>query len=304
MVNVEARDIEVKGFTFEKELYFGETAENVVARNNALHNFEIVANGTKAPRGISIIGGTAGPVADASDNENNLIATNGPETTAVPSKITIEGVLIHEYTKVGSAHVDCLQIWAGNELTIRGNTFKRCAVFDIFLQSLPNGKAGTPKNVTIENNLLEKTSEGFYSIFLPRHNEGNQEHFENVDIRNNSATQAITADPRASYTNVQLDGNIAPQIVFWNESTEKNEAAPPGVEADYNVLYGTGAKKTGTHDQTTTAGFLNESTLELHLTATSAAIKHGDPNNYPTTDLEGNPRPNPPDAGAYQYTGT
>ena len=86
--------------------------------------------------------GRRGRSRTSSDNENNLIATNGPETTAVPTKITIEGVLIHEFTKVGSAHVDCLQIWAGNELLISGNTFKRCSVFDIFLQSLPNGSAG------------------------------------------------------------------------------------------------------------------------------------------------------------------
>jgi hypothetical protein len=299
-VDVEAHDVELKGFTFEHELYFGESAESVVARGNTLHNFEIIANGTKAPKGISIIGGSAGPVADGSDNENNLIATNGPETTAVPTKILIEGVLIHEYTKVGSAHVDCLQVWAGNELTVRGDTFKRCAVFDIFLQSLPNGSAGTPRNVTIENNVLEKTIEGFYSVFLPRHNEGNQEHFENVDIRNNSATQAITADPRAGYTNVKIDGNIAPQIVFWNEETEVNQAAPAGVSMDYNVLYGSGAKKIGAHDQTAAAGFVSESTMNLHLTEASAAIGHGDPADFPATDIEGNTRPNPPDAGAYQ----
>jgi hypothetical protein len=303
LLTVQAHGVELKGFTFERELFFGENAEGDVARNNALHNFEIIANGTKAPKNISIIGGTAGPVADSSDNENNLIATNGPETTAVPSKITIEGVLIHEYTKVGSAHVDCLQIWAGNELTIQGNTFKKCAVFDIFLQSLPNGSAGTPKNVTIQNNFLEKTIEGFYSIFLPRHNEGNPEHFENVEIRNNSATQAISADPRATYTNVKLNANIAPSLVFWNEATEVNQATPAGAEADYNVLYGPGAKKLGSHDQTAPAGFVNEGALNLHLTEGAAAIGHGDPSDFPATDIDGNARANPPDAGAAQFGG-
>ncbi len=301
LLTVQAHDVELKGFTFERELFFGESAENVVARGNALHNFEIVSSGSKAPRGISIIGGTAGPVADSSDNENNLIATNGPETTAVPTSILVEGVTFREYTRVGSAHVDCLQVWGVNELVVRGNTFKRCAVFDIFLQSLPNGSAGTPRNVLIENNVLEKTIEGFYSVFLPRHNEGNPEHFENVVIRNNSATQAISADPRAAYTNVKLDGNIAPQIVFWNEATEKNEAVPAGVSTDYNVLYGAGAKKNGTHDLLAPAGFANEAGLDLHLLAGAAAIKAGDPADYPTTDLEGNPRPNPPDAGALQH---
>ncbi len=303
MLTVQAHGVELKGFTFERELYFGENAEGDVARGNALHNFEIVANGTKAPKNISIIGGTAGPVADSSDNENNLIATNGPETTAVPTKITIEGVLIHEYTKVGSAHVDCLQIWAGNELTIQGNTFKKCAVFDIFLQSLPNGSAGTPKNVTIQNNFLEKTIEGFYSIFLPRHNEGNPEHFENLEIRNNSATQAISADPRATYTNANFNGNVAPALVFWNEATEVNQATPAGAQADYNVLYGAGAKKNGSHDQLAPAGFVNESALNLHLLAGAAAIEGGDPADHPATDIDANPRPNPPDAGAAQFLG-
>jgi hypothetical protein len=300
LLNVQAHGAELKGFTFEKELFFGENAESDVARGNALHNFEIIANGTKAPKSISIIGGTAGPVADSSDNENNLIATNGPETTAVPSKITVEGVLIHEYTKVGSAHVDCLQIWAGNELTIQGNTFRKCAVFDIFLQSLPNGSAGTPKNVTIQNNFLEKTTEGFYSIFLPRHNEGNPEHYENLEIRNNSATQAISADPRATYTNAKFNGNIAPALVFWNEATEVNQATPAGAEADYNVLYGAGAKKNGSHDQTAPSGYVNEAALNLSLNAGAAAIGHGDPNDFPASDIFGNARSNPPDAGAVE----
>jgi hypothetical protein len=301
MLTVQAHGVELKGFKFERELYFGESAEGDTARDNALHNFEIISSGTHAPKGISIIGGTAGPVADGSDNENNLIATNGPETTAVPTKITVEGVLIHEYTKVGEAHVDCLQIWGGNELLIQDNTFKRCSVFDIFLQALPNGQAGTPKNVTIQNNFLEKTIEGYFSIFLPHHNEGNPEHYENVDIRNNSATQTIAADPRATYTNVQFDGNIAPSLLFWNEATEVDQADPSGAETDYNVWYASGAKKYGTHDQLAPAGFLDEATLNLHLTEGAAAIKHGDPNNYPTTDIEGNTRPNPPDAGAAQY---
>ncbi len=249
MLTVEAHGVELKGFTFAKELYFGDNAEGDTARDNALHNFEIISSGTKAPKDISIVGGTAGPVADGSDNENNLIATNGPETTAVPTKITIEGVLIHEYTKVGEAHVDCLQIWGGDELLIQDNTFKRCSVFDIFLQALPNGDAGTPKNVTIQNNDLEKTIEGYFSIFLPHHNEGNPEHYENIDIRNNSATQTIAADPRATYTNVQIDGNIAPSMLFWNEATEVDQGLPTGAETEYNVWYAKGAKKYGTHDQ-------------------------------------------------------
>ncbi len=302
-VRVEAHGAELKGFKFERELYFGENAEADTARDNALHNFEIISSGTKAPKDISIVGGTAGPVADGSDNENNLIATNGPETTAVPTKITVEGVLIHEYTKVGEAHVDCLQIWGGNEITIQGNTFKKCSVFDIFLQALPNGDAGTPKNVTIENNYLEKTIEGYFSIFLPHHNEGNSEHYENIDIRNNSATQAIVADPRATFTNVKFDGNIAPSLLFWNEETEVDEGVPSGAEAEYNVWYGSEAKKYGTHDQLAASGFADEATLDLELTAGAAAIKHGDPANYPATDINGNTRPNPPDAGAAQYTG-
>jgi hypothetical protein len=302
-VRAEAHGAELKGFKFEKPLYFGENAEGDTSRDNALHNFEIVSGGTKAPKDISIIGGTAGPVADAGDNENNLIATNGPETTAVPTKITVEGVLIHEYTKVGEAHVDCLQIWGGNEITIQDNTFKKCSVFDIFLQALPNGDAGTPKNVTIQNNFLEKTIEGYFSIFLPHHNEGNSEHYENIDIRNNSATQTIAADPRATYTNVQFDGNIAPSLLFWNEATEVDQGVPSGAEAEYNVWYEGGAKKYGTHDQLAAAGFVDEATLDLELTAGAAALEHGDPGNYPATDINGHTRPDPPDAGAAQYTG-
>ena len=90
--------------------------------------------------------------------------------------------------------------------------------------------------------------------------------------------------------------------MFWNEETEVDEAEPAGVEADYNVFYGPGASKIGAHDQLAPAGFLDEATLDLGLAAGAAAIKHGDPANYPATDINGTSRPNPPDAGAIQYT--
>ena len=70
---------------------------------------------------------------------------------------------------------------------------------------------------------------------------------------------------------MKFDGNIAPAVVFWNEATEVNEAEPAGVESDYNVFYGSGAKKIGAHDQTAPAGFISESTMNLGLTAGSGS---------------------------------
>ncbi len=296
-LNVQARHLELSKLKFAT-LWVGATAQNDILRNDTYKNFEVISSGAQAPTNISFIGGSAGPAAD----ENNIIGSNGTSTTASPTNILIKGVHIHDYTLTpgSGAHVDCLQVWAANGLTVTGSTFNDCEVFDIFLQFLPGGSAGTPKNVTIQNNFLDCCRSGFYSIMLPYHSGATVgSHFTNVTIRNNSTNKAMTADPDASYTNVKFDGNIGPSLVFYSNAKDTLQGKPAGVSADYNVWYS--GKKIGAHDQVASSGFVEPSKLNFNLEPGAAALNHGDPFDYPATDIYGKHRPNPPDAGATQH---
>jgi hypothetical protein len=297
ILHLQARHVELSKLKFAT-LWVDATAQNDTLRNDTYKNFEVISSGTQAPTNISFIGGSAGPAA----NQNNIIGSNGTSTTASPTNIRIQGVHIHDYTLTpgSGAHVDCLQVWAANGLTITGSTFNNCEVFDIFVQFLPGGSAGTPRNVTIQNNFLDCCRSGFYSIMLPYHTGATGgSHFTNVTIRNNSTDKAITADPDASYTNVRIDGNIGPSLVFYSNAKDTLQGKPAGISADYNVWYS--GSKIGTHDQVAPSGFIEPSKVNFNLKPGAAAINHGDPYDYPPTDIYGKTRPNPPDAGATQH---
>ena len=258
-LHLQAHHVELSGLKFAT-LWVDLSAQNDTLRNDTYKNFEVISSGTQAPSNISFIGGSAGPAAD----ENNIIGSNGTSTTASPTNILIKGVHIHDYTLTpgSGAHVDCLQVWAANGLTVEGDTFNDCEVFDNLREFLPGGSAGTPSNVTIQNNFLDCCRTGFYSIMLPYHTGATGgSHFTNVTIRNNSTNKAITADPDASYTNVKIDGNIGPSLVFYSNAKDTLQSEPEGLSADYNVWYE--GNKIGAHDQKAPSGF--DPTIESQL---------------------------------------
>lgn len=292
-LHVSAQHLELRGMRFSAKLWIEASAADVTMRNDALKNFDLYSNGTRSSHDISFIGGSVGPSAD----ENSRIASDGPSTTASPEDILIEGVDFHDFTvSPGSeAHVECLQVWAVDGLTIRNSTFRNCEVFDIFLQKLPEGKAATPSNILIENNFFDCCGSGYYSIRLADH-AGTS--WKNVTIRNNSLNKEINPDPSVPYSNVKIVGNVGPAVKFWSGSTGAIEAKPAGVEVDYNVWYA--GSKVGTHDKVAASGFSNAAAVDFHLTAGAAAIDAGSPTNSPATDIDGDARPAgaAPDAGA------
>jgi hypothetical protein len=66
------------------------------------------------------------------------------------------GNYIHDYTRTGSSqHYECLAIWAAqNYLTISGNKFVNCAVFDILMEG--PSSSGLYDNVLLENNWFDR----------------------------------------------------------------------------------------------------------------------------------------------------
>jgi outer membrane biosynthesis protein TonB len=292
-LHVYAQHLELRELRFTSKLWIESSAADVTIRNSTLKNFDLYSNGKESSHDISFIGGSIGPSA----NENSRIASNGPSTSASPRDILIDGVDFHDFTvSPGSeAHVECLQVWAVDGLTIRNSKFRNCEVFDIFLQKLPEGAAATPSNILIENNFFDCCGSGYYSIRMGDH-AGTS--WKDVTIRNNSLNKEIDPDPSVPYSNVKIVGNVGPALKFWSGSTGAIEPKPSGVEVDYNVWYA--GAKVGSHDKVAAAGFRNAAAVDFHLNAGAAAIDAGDPANAPATDIDGDARPAgaAPDAGA------
>jgi hypothetical protein len=298
-LHISARHLELRGLRFSSKLWIEASAVDVTLRNDTLKNFDLYSDGKQSSEDISFIGGSIGPSA----NENSRIASNGTSTTASPKNILIDGVDFHDFTVTpgSEAHVECLQVWAVDGLTIRNSTFRNCEVFDIFLQKLPEGAAATPSNILIENNFFDCCGSGFYSIRMADH-PGTS--WKNVTIRNNSLDKAINPDPAVPYSNVKIVGNVGPSLALWAGSTGETQSKPPaGLTIDHNVWYS--GPKIGANDKVAPSGFRNPAALDFHLTAGAAAIDAGDPADFPAQDIDGDARPvgGAPDAGADEVAG-
>jgi hypothetical protein len=292
-LHIAGRHVEMRGMRFSNSVHVDASAQDVTLRGNTLKNFQVFSDAAQAPRDISFIGGSIGPSVDV----NNRIGSNGTSTTASPTNILIDGVNIHDFTaSAGSgAHVECLQVWAVDGLTIRNSTFRGCDQFDVFLQKLPGGAAVTPTNIVIENNFMSCCGAGYFSIRLADH-AGTS--WRNVTIRNNSMDKAPNLDAGVPYSNVKVLNNIAPALSLYTGRTGGEGSLPAGVTVDYNVWYA-GAKR-GTHDQVAAHGYRNLAGGDFHLNTGAAAINRGDPANSPTKDidLQARPQGTAPDAGA------
>jgi hypothetical protein len=207
---------------------------------------------------------------------------------------------IHDFTlSPGSdAHMECLQVWAADGLTIRNSRFRNCEVFDVFLQKLPGGAAPTPTNILIENNFMQCCGSGYYAIRLADH-PGTR--WKNVTIRNNSFDKEINPDGGVPYTNVKILGNIGPRVSFFTGATGAESSKPAGITANYNVWYS--GTKVGPQDKVAPSGYVNAAAGDLHLKPGSAAIDSGHPGDHPAGDIDGDTRPfgSAPDAGADEW---
>ncbi|HEU4975483.1 MAG TPA: choice-of-anchor Q domain-containing protein [Baekduia sp.] len=264
--HVELRDVATTKWWVETP------AQDVTMRGVDTDMFTIVSNPSGAPRGISVIGGDVGPQVD----DYSTIGTNGNNFNPVPKDVLIDGVSFHDFTlsSGSSAHVECLQVWGGDGLTVRNSTFRNCHVFDILF----NVESGvpTPTNIVVENNFLQCCGAGDnYSV---RFSDTHGEQWKDVLFRNNSSNRAVNFGPGAPYTNVQVLANVAPRV----------DGTPAGVTFDNNVWYA--GSKVGPHDQVAASGFVNAAAGDFHLVPGAAAIDHGG-SSGPANDVDGEARP-------------
>ena len=89
----------------------------------------------------------------------------------VSTNVLIEGAYFHdlEYDpSAPDAHWECMYLNGGKNVTIRGNRFERCAIFDLFVTiSGPDARAIGHENLTIENNYFAPATNGL-GIAVPR----------------------------------------------------------------------------------------------------------------------------------------
>jgi hypothetical protein len=253
---------------------------DVVMRNMTVSYFGIGSSSN-----VQVLGGSVGPAVDISSN-----ITGNP----APSNILISGVLFHDYVRTRTGvHMECLHVFPAVQLTIVGNRFRNCAVFDALLGNYGGGS--DLQNVRIENNVFDAPgslagglSAGPYSIMFGTSGRT----VSNVTIDYNSFLGTIVFQPNGTYSNVRIDSNVGPR-------TQYSCGTPPGISFSYNV-WATAA--CGPTDLMAPSGFTDPANLDLTLTPGAAAIDRGNPSGFPSQDVRGRGRPNGrgPDAGAYE----
>jgi hypothetical protein len=247
----------------------------VTLRNLDVTNFYITS-----ATNVSVLGGDVGPVTNLSAQ---IKASSG--STVQPSAILIDGVNFHDFNRSNtSVHMECLQVLSANNIVVRRSRFRHCAVMDVYFSQF--GDAGVTRDVTLENNFLDKpTSGGFYAVDVAVQRGAAPKNFL---FRNNSALDTMHVDTTAGIDNVRFIANIG---VFAQYACSK------GMVFEYNVW--DNAKCSAT-DLRAPSGFKDPASLDLHLVPGAAAIDHGDKSASPTLDIDGQKRPlgRGPDAGA------
>jgi hypothetical protein len=254
---------------------FHETRD-VVFRDLVVHG----AIFTQSSTNIRVFGGSVGGVVDTKPQ----FGAWPPNTTN--HNIVIDGVRFHDVRRSGDfQHVECLLVAGIDGLVIRNSRFSNCDVFDVSIGEM-NG-SGPPRNIMIENNFFGG-AEGYFSLDF----NSNTTSFTNVLIRNNSSTQAMYfGNDIRKLKNVRVIANVAPN---------KPGACDDRIFYSHNVWAGTRCSAT---DRNAPSGFRNPAAVDLHLRKGAAAIGHGDPNNFPKTDIDGRTRHRGKrvDAGAAQW---
>ena len=144
-----------------------QTAWNVLPGADGVTLRNIVADGPVFITGasnVSVLGGQVySPVPVASDSQ--IASIQGK----VPTNILIDGVAFHDFQDIGPGqlhHIECLQVGAAINLTIRNSSFRNCATHDIFMRSwgMANNSPSPLTNIVIQNNSFAKTTSGYYAM--------------------------------------------------------------------------------------------------------------------------------------------
>jgi chitodextrinase len=261
------------------------TLRNIDTRSNAL---------MKGGSDIAIIGGSVHNW-DAGNHAAVFWFETENSSQTMPN-ITVQGVTFHDLTNsVSGNHMEIIRIDTGtSNVLIDGNRFynNQESTSTIFITNV-NTDPGDPHDITIQNNMFGNVPNAYYVIATQT---PVIQTCKNIAVRYNSfATSPTTMSGCTSKVNTTIIGNVGP----------RGSGCESGATYGYNVWQYSSSSKCGSTDKmvvggsdTNLLGFANESTGDMHISASSPAIAAGDPANHPALDYDGQSRPTGTDAGA------
>jgi hypothetical protein len=276
-------------FTVRGDVNAGSAANNVTFQNLITNNGIL---GIYHASNISFIGGSYG-------NTNEYKAEIFPNGSWQHNQnILIQGVTIHDMHSDDfvCCHVEGLLLSDGDNVTISGNTFYNNDIFDLSIGVFcGQGGCAQLSNITVENNFFGGGGTGYQSSLGLNTNTTT---WNGLNVRNNTALVDMRhPDCSGGCTNVKYSGNISPLQGSWE--------CVGNVNYKHNVWTGAGGSCDPTDISVANANFVNGggNPPDLHITSLSPAIDKGDPTNCPSTDIDGQTRPNGTacDAGADEY---
>jgi hypothetical protein len=283
-LTVAASHLELRDMTLN-DLEIPREATDVTFRNIRNHGFWM-----QGPTNISFVGGE---VSCGACSFHPHIDDGGPPDFRPPRDIVFDGVQFHDWQAAApDQHTECLQILAGDGITIRNSVFRNCATANDGRGATANlqiswlGNGPKTRNILIENNFFYRSG-NLYAI--------QSGDWQNLRFRFNSiAGPILIGGGWGDGTPVEVVGNILQFSGCQAARTGTGPVAP--LEYRHNVLDGGTCSST---DVDAPNGFVDART-NLRLRAGAAAIGRGDPASYPMRDIDGDRRPlgGRPDAGA------
>ena len=199
-----------------------------------------------------------------------------------PINTLIEGNIIGPGRRTDGSHVDCIQIFGGDKIVIRGNTIFDCSNAGIIAGNTAGGIMG---DLRIERNFMRgcvprtATCDGYYAIII-----GSTASNRTTLVHNSISGEVHAQTPNQTFTAV---GNIAIGIT-----------CTPAV----NLNLVTSGNKCGVADRIGQASWVNAtgSVPDLHLVANSAGKDVGSPH-ATMPDFDGQMACGPADLGADEH---
>jgi hypothetical protein len=210
LVNVDGKHVELRGLRATGGWYARKGAQDVTFRD-----VSAALMGIQSASQVSVLGGEVGPWLANSDGDPK-IAKASATTTLVPTDILIDGVRFHDIVRPpGSGyHVECLQVGAAVNLTIRNSRFERCATHGLLVASWYRGYP--LRNVLVENNVFGATMDGYHALKV--NVVTSAEPCQSCTIRGNTSAQAIAVNVDRTGSTISVRGN----------STTSADLSPPG----------------------------------------------------------------------------
>lgn len=266
--------------------------DNLDVLRDASHvTFRNVVNRGFWIQGSSNVSFVGGEVTCGRCSYHPFLVDGGEPDFRPPRKILFDGVYFHDwYVSTAGQHTECLQILAGDGVTIRNSVFRNCATVgggataNLHISWL--GRGPKTRNILVENNFFYRSG-NTYAI--------QSGDYRNVAFRFNSIVgPMVVFGGYGDGTPVELVGNIMGFSGCTAPRLGKGTIAR--LVFRHNVLDGGKCHST---DRNGPSGFVNPAS-DLRLRKGALAINAGDPTRFPSKDIDGDKRPRGgrPDAGA------